>query len=470
LSEQALNAAFGEEPKQQSLVQQIGTFAQKLDDIAGEMKAAKDDDTARYQSLREEHAKTAATLTELKAKHDADIRNAEIDDAIKVAAEWKARVGNVREPSKAGIIAAGMGREQGHAEGDFLRGVFMAAGRDADMQAEGKALLSSMGHTAKASASNPGQKALYIGKSTLGTSDATGGWVIPNALVDEFIAPAAITNIYRSLMTVVTGVTAPAVDQPFRSATRTAAAVASFGSTKENLDLAYNGYTVTMYTLARIYDIGNQFLRQSQGAAERDVMSELAAAFAQGESNYIREGTGTSQPFGYTSALNNAQPSVRSAFTASATTLAGSIAKAVATAAGALAGRGVSPTAGVLSAASYWNMVSQGTDSAGFFFAPSGGPGTIRPGTLMSPFGLPIYADAGADLVGTAAVTDNLTIADWKAFKLYLGQSYRVDSSDQAGSRWDLNITGFRGEEEMGFDARPAVYAGYAQQIQDIEP
>jgi hypothetical protein len=138
--------------------------------------------------------------------------------------------------------------------------------------------------------------------------------------------------------------------------------------------------------------------------------SELAAAFAQGESNYIREGTGTSQPFGYTSALNNAQPSVRSAFTASATTLAGSIAKAVATAAGALAGRGVSPTAGVLSAASYWNMVSQGTDSAGFFFAPSGGPGTIRPGTLMSPFGLPIYADAGADLVGTAAVTDNLTM------------------------------------------------------------
>ena len=39
-----------------------------------------------------------------------------------------------------------------------------------------------------------------------------------------------------------------------------------------------------------------------------------------------------------------------------------------------------------------------------------------------------------------------------------------------AGTRWDVNVTGFRGEEEMGFDARPAVYAGYFQMITDITP
>jgi hypothetical protein len=31
-------------------------------------------------------------------------------------------------------------------------------------------------------------------------------------------------------------------------------------------------------------------------------------------------------------------------------------------------------------------------------------------------------------------------------------------------------LTGFRGEEEMGFDARPAVYAGYFQLSTDVIP
>ena len=460
MSEQAVSAAFGEDPKQQNLVQQIGTFATKLDDIATEMKAAKDEDSARYQALRDEHSKTAATLTELKAKHDAEVREVEVVDAIKAAEEWRKMAEATRTPSKAGVIARGNGGDDASKAGEFIYAVGMARSKDAEEQTAGKALLAGYGEKWEA----------MSGKSTLGTTDATGGWIIPNAIVAEFIAPAAVRNIYRDLMTVVPGVTAPSIDLPFRSGTRTAAAVALFGSTKTNTDLAYNGYTATMYTLAVIYDISNQFLRQSRGAAEADVMSELAAAFAQGESNYIREGTGTNQPFGYTSALTNGPASFRSTFSPSSTTLAGSIAKAIATAAGALAGRGVSPSAAVLSAAEYWDMVSQGTDTAGFFFAPAAGPLGIRPGTLVAPFGLPVYADPAADLLNVAAVVDNLVVADWKAFKLFLGQNYRVDSSDQAGTRWDTNLTGFRGEEEMGFDARPAVYAGYAQMITDIAP
>jgi hypothetical protein len=61
-------------------------------------------------------------------------------------------------------------------------------------------------------------------------------------------------------------------------------------------------------------------------------------------------------------------------------------------------------------------------------------------------------------------------VAQFKAFTLYRGQSYRVDTSHQAGTRWDLNVTGFRGGEEIGFDARPAVYAGAAQTITDLLP
>jgi hypothetical protein len=37
--------------------------------------------------------------------------------------------------------------------------------------------------------------------------------------------------------------------------------------------------------------------------------------------------------------------------------------------------------------------------------------------------------------------------------------------SSEAGDRWDKNLTGFRGEEEIAFDARHAVYAGRFQRI-----
>jgi HK97 family phage major capsid protein len=448
----------------------------------------------RVEQLSKASAEQAAVLTVLKDKNDKEVADATAkakDDEISELLAWSK---TAREPSMAKAISrypTVAPLFDPDAKGAFLYGVHEARAADIERQMSGKAILASLrGETySNPFATDPEAKAVLDsiqgyrkpdakaygyedawGKSTLGTTDATGGWIIPNAIVDEFIAPAQITNIYRNLMTVVSGVTAFAVDLPFRSAARTRAAVALFGSTKENVDLAYNGYTATMYTLARIYDIGNQFLRQSRGAAEQDVLSELAAAFAQGESFYIREGTGTNQPFGYTTPLTNGPAAFRTTFTPSATTLAGAIATSIAAAAGALAGRGVSPTAAVLSATSYWTMVAQGTDSAGYFFAPAGGPTQIRPGTLVSPWGLPVYPDADADLEGTAAVIDNLVVADWKKFKVFFGQTYRVDSSDQAGTRWDTNLTGFRGEEEMGFDARPAVYAGYAQMITDIVP
>jgi HK97 family phage major capsid protein len=451
----------------------IGKAAKRLDEIADDMAKAKDEDKTRFGELKTEQVAQAAVLNDLKAKAETEANDLALKGAVEAAAEWREFASTFRAPSKAHLIAGGGAPQSGYVKGDFLFGVHEANARDADRQAEGKSILTQIAAKAKASGDAKGfSYESAWGKSTLGTSDATGGWVIPNAIVDEFITPATIDNIYRRICTVVPGVTAFAVDIPFRSAARTRAAVVAFGQTKENLDLAYNGYTATMYTLARIYDIGNQFLRQSRGAAETDVLSELAAAFAQGEAYYVREGSGSSQPYGYTSALTSGPAAFRTTFTPSATTLAGSMAHSIADAAGALAGRGVRPDGAVLSASSYWTMLAQGTDSAGFFFNPASGPTAINalPGTLVSPFGVPVYPDADADLEGTAAVIDNLVVGQWKKFKIYFGESYRVDSSDQAGTRWDTNLTGFRGEEEMGFDARPAVYAGYFQAITDITP
>ena len=458
-------AVAGSDALSANLVDQIGKATARLGEIADEMAAAKETDTARFEALKEEQAKQALTLTELKAKHDQSVRDADLDEAVAAAKAWKDQLGSIRTPSKAHLIGSPGGNLKGYEPGAFLKNVMLATGKDADEQAEGKAALREIF----------GQRQEAWGKATLGTTDATGGWIIPNAIVDEFIKPASALNIYRTLCTVVPGVTAATVDIPFRIAAPNRAVVAGWGDTKENVDLVYNGYTATMYTLARIHDVSNQFLRHSQGAAEADVLSELASAFALGESYYIREGSGSSEPFGYTSALTNGPAAFRTTFTPSATTLAGSIAHAIAEAGGALAGRSV-PTqqiSAVLSATSYWNMLAQGTDTAGFFFNPAGGPtaiGGAAAGTLISPFGIPVYPDAAANQIGTAAVTDNLVVGAFKRFKVYFGESYRVDRSSEAGTRWDTNLTGFRGEEEMGFDARPAVYAGWFQLITDIEP
>jgi hypothetical protein len=45
-----------------------------------------------------------------------------------------------------------------------------------------------------------------------------------------------------------------------------------------------------------------------------------------------------------------------------------------------------------------------------------------------------------------------------------------VDVSDVAGTRFDTNLTGYRAEEEIAFDARPSVYTGKFQRIVNAVP
>ena len=73
------------------------------------------------------------------------------------------------------------------------------------------------------------------------------------------------------------------------------------------------------------------------------------------------------------------------------------------------------------------------------------------------------------EIVDVNMPADSLVIGEWDAAKLFLGQGFRVDSSSEAGERWDRNLTGFRGEEEIAFNASPALYTGAFQRLIDTK-
>jgi len=433
---------------------QIGEFATRLETIAGDMAKAKTEDTARWEALNAERMDIGSKLGDLHAAHEKARLDAETRQAMEDAVAAKASLATLRTLSKAGIIGSGVLPMSGggYVAGQFLSALMDSKEMDYEAQGRGKAALSALG-SFRQTPEEAGSKA------TLGTTDATGGWIIPNAPAESIIKTKRYSGAVRGLVTARRGMGgAYQVDIPFRSAAPSRAVVAPWGDTKENSSLAYNGYTATMYTLARIYDIAKQFARKSAGAAEADVLEELGHAFALGESYYILRGSGSSEPYGIQTAITNAPATFTSSFTASTTTLAGSIISAVTTAAGALADRERVPEAALVKPSAYWTLASQGTDTAGFFLDVTTDPTqpTIRV------FGVPVYGES------QIAGSDDLLVGEFSAVKVYYGDAYRVDSSEVAGERWDKNLIGFRGEEEMGLDARPAVYAGAIQFVADI--
>ena len=74
---------------------------------------------------------------------------------------------------------------------------------------------------------------------------------------------------------------------------------------------------------------------------------------------------------------------------------------------------------------------------------------SLRPADIRADpvdLGRPLYRDANLP-VGTAPA------GAWADCDIYIGSEFRIDVSAEAGSRFDQNITGFRAEEEFGFNA-----------------
>lgn len=398
-------------------------------------------------TIRQQVEAITTERAQAKAKADHDL-------LMQFMAEQKAEA--ARKPSKAAQIGTLIGERADDKDpfDTFFATVAQARSRDYDEQRAAKAKLAEMGVNWS---DVPAES-----KATLGTTDAAGGYLIPNNVVADVIEQATARNPWREMLTVVRGVRGTAVDQPTEGLAPARASVVGWGDTKPNVDLTTANYTATLYTLAVIYDVANQFLRHSGGAAERLIRSRTARSIALGEAHYILNGSGTNEPKGILTSVGTSGDFVTS-FTASATTLAGSVATAIATAAGVVEGRNREATAAVVHPEVYWLMARQGTDNAGFFFAPAGGPEGIRPGTLMSPFGIPVYKDANMP-------SDDLLVGDFRSMNLFIGDDYRVDVSNEAGDRWDKNLTGFRAEEELAFNADAFVASGFVQRILDVVP
>jgi len=232
----------------------------------------------------------------------------------------------------------------------------------------------------------------------------------------------------------------------------------------------YGSYTASLVTIAAIYDLGKQYLRFSAGSAEEDVMDELGKSAALAENYYVIFGAGTAgnngEPYGVYTALAAAPAGsgYQTTSSPSSSTVAGSAAATFATMAGQLGKRSRHPDAVVTDAVSYYTLFSQGSDSAGFWMSQLLGAGfTVGPDNAIRWLDIPLKYDAN--------FTAKLAImGEWKQAKFYRGQEFRIESSDTAGTRWDTNLVGFRGEEEIGFNGAPAVAVGAFQYCTSIVP
>jgi HK97 family phage major capsid protein len=417
-----------------------------------------------------------------------------------VAEQVKAVLSSIRTPSMAAAIGSGSAAKArsvheslidahplvkaayeaaggSFAPGQFITAVAAANSRDADDQLVGKGVLKGLGAHREGTPESSSSYS-YVdaeGKATLGATGATGGFVLPNNLVADLIKPSTQRAVYQNLVTVRPGVAVRGVDQPYRTGAPARATFQDWGQTKENVNEAYASYTANLGTIARIYDVGKQYLRFSAGSAEQDVLDELTKGIILGENFYIIAGAGTGSvgsgdpTTGVYTALN-ARPNFKSAFaSASTTTVAGSFAAACNTIMQNVAAQNREVSAIVVDHVTYFTGAREGADAAGFWVNPAGGPTgfNLLPSGQLAWWTVPIYYDTN---LGTNATTKIAIGAQWDVFKLFRGMEFRVDSSDQAGTRWDVNVVGYRGEEEIGFHAGPGVEVGAAYLLTSVIP
>ena len=215
MDEQIIQAVTGGADAPTDTAEAIGKAARRLDEIAGQMAEAKASDTARFDALSKEQAAQAEILTGLKAKFDEEAREATLQTAAANAKAALEMASGLRAPSKAGLIGSNgvlVPSLGGYKAGAFLQAIDTlnrTGAFDGERQAA-KATLESLG-SFYMTPEEAGSKA------TLGLTDATGGWIVPNAVVEPIIKTGRYRPGVTRLVTRRTGLADQyQVDIPFQ--------------------------------------------------------------------------------------------------------------------------------------------------------------------------------------------------------------------------------------------------------------
>ena len=422
------------------LNQQVEALTKSLLDLGSELKDKADIPADRIDAIEAEITVKSAQLDDLIAKkreQEVDRKLSELDERLKAFNTTQAK-------TKAAAILAGVqdqaSRSHVKAVGQYNEDNFL------------KALVNRR-------LGDP--DAIEFVKGVLGTSTATGTAVIPNNFVASLVEALSLSNPYRNVFQVVSGVVGAAVDIPYSITAITAALLqGAYGSNKDIRDFSFARATATLYTISQIADIGNQLLRQSNGAAEKSARTRLAASIGMDEAVYITNGSGSSQPLGFFPALAAFGDPAGFKTTLSTEPRLATMARGIAALESRGANRGNMVFA--MSTTDYWETASEGLGSSyagGWAVDPA--TGASRFGPITDAWGVRLLSDPNwpSAKVGTGLLIDTTEVT------IFTGQEYRIDVSSEAGSRFDQNITGFRAEEEFAFNAEPYVRTGRVQQI-----
>jgi HK97 family phage major capsid protein len=301
-------------------------------------------------------------------------------------------------------------------------------------------------------------------KAVLGTSAATGAALVPGNFVSSLVEQVARVNPYRDLFNVVDGVQGAGVNIPYEVTAITAALLqGAYGSNKDVRDFGFASATATLYQIAQIADIGNQLLRQSNGAAEASARRRLASSIGLAEAQFINNGSGSSQPLGFFPALAAFGQVAEFITTLSSEPRAAAIGRGIS----ALEQRGIPADnlCVVMAPVDYWEMATEGLGTSyagGWAIDPAAGASASPPPDRV--WGVPVRRDATwpTAQVGTALIIERTEV------EIFTGSGYTIDVSSEAGNRFDQNITGFRAEEEFGFNAEPYVRTGKVQRVNGL--
>lgn len=418
--------------------QRVEALTKEITDLATELRDKSDIPMDRITAIQSEIAAKSAEIDDIVA----DQRVEEIEKKIAEQEDRLKAFTRTNAASKASAILAGASAQTSAVK---------AVGRYNEVN-----FLSALVNVSKGD-----QDAQEFVKSVLGTSVATGQAVVPNNFVAGLVEQIAANNIYRGLFNVVNGVSGAGVDIPYEITGITAALLqGAYGSNKDIRDFSFARATATLYTISQIADIGNQLLRQSNGAAESAARRRLGKSVGILEATYVTNGTGSSQPLGFFQAfLAYGDPAAFKTTLSSEPRLA-TIGRAI----GAMETRGIprDNLVVVMSPTDYWEMSSEGLGTSyagGWAVDPAGGAAANPP--ITSAWGVPLKSDPN----WPSAQTGTALIIETSDVEIYTGQEYRIDVSSEAGSRFDQNITGFRAEEEFGFNAEPYVRTGRVQKV-----